>query len=138
MKLKQKIAYIIASMILLVAPMVAFAGTVSAATDIQSGVCAGTSFDVSTSGNCNPATSKASAERSVNHIIETVINIFSVVVGVVAVIMIIVGGLKYITSGGDSAAVSGAKNTILYALVGLVIVVLAQVIVKFVLGRVTS
>ncbi len=75
---------------------------------------------------------------SVNNIITTVINIFSLVVGVVSVIMIIVGGLRYITSGGDSGNVSGAKNTILYAIVGLVIVALAQVIVHFVLSRVTA
>lgn len=78
------------------------------------------------------------AEGTVNDIIATVINIFSLVVGVVSVIMIIIGGLKYITSGGDSGNVSGAKNTILYAIVGLVIVALAQIIVKFVLNRVST
>ncbi|MFO0887165.1 MAG: hypothetical protein H6793_01740 [Candidatus Nomurabacteria bacterium] len=78
------------------------------------------------------------AEGTVNDIIATVINIFSLIVGVVSVIMIIVGGLKYITSGGDSGNVSGAKNTILYAIVGLVIVALAQVIVKFVLNKVST
>ena len=46
---------------------------------------------------------------------------------------VIIGGLKYITSGGDSGNVTGAKNTILYAVIGLIIVVLAQVIVRFVL-----
>ena len=61
-----------------------------------------------------------------------------VIVGVVAVIMIIVGGLKYITSGGDSGNISGAKNTILYAVIGLIFVALAQVIVRFVLARSTN
>lgn len=75
---------------------------------------------------------------SVDRILTTVINIFSLVVGVVSVIMIIIGGLKYITSGGDSGNVSGAKNTILYAIIGLVIVALAQVIVHFVLTRVSG
>jgi len=79
-----------------------------------------------------------SASERVSSIIETVINIFSIVVGVVAVIMIIIGGLKYITSGGDSGNISGAKNTILYAIVGLVVVALAQIIVKFVLERATA
>ncbi len=73
---------------------------------------------------------------SVESTIALVVNILSVVVGVVAVIMIIVGGLKYITSGGDSNGISSAKNTILYAIIGLVIVALAQVIVKFVLNKV--
>ena len=74
----------------------------------------------------------------VNGIIRLVINIFSLIVGVIAVIMIIIGGLKYITSGGDSGNVTGAKNTILYAIIGLVIVALAQIIVRFVLQKVTS
>lgn len=56
--------------------------------------------------------------------------------GVVSVIMIIIGGLKYITSAGDSGNVSGAKNTILYAIIGLVIVALSQIIVRFVLAKV--
>lgn len=78
------------------------------------------------------------AQERVNNIVATVINIFSVIVGIVAVIMIIFGGFKYITSGGDSNNVSAAKTTILYAIVGLVIVALAQVIVRFVLARATN
>ncbi len=76
------------------------------------------------------------AEDRVFGIIATVINIFSLVVGVISVIMIIIGGLKYITSGGDSGNVTGAKNTILYAVIGLVVVALAQIIVRFVLTQV--
>ncbi len=69
-------------------------------------------------------------------ILRLVLNIFSVLVGVIAVIMIIVSGLKYITSAGDSNSVNSAKNTLLYAVVGLVVVALAQVIVKYVLAKV--
>ncbi len=82
------------------------------------------------------ATGEAPAGVDVNSIIATVINIFSFVVGVIAVIMIIVGGLKYITSTGDSSKTESAKNTILYAVIGLVIVAVAQVIVIFVLDEV--
>ncbi len=74
----------------------------------------------------------------VNSIITTVVNVLSLIVGVVAVIMIIVGGLKYITSSGDSGNVTAAKNTIMYAIIGLVIVALAQIIVRFVLAKVSS
>jgi len=63
-----------------------------------------------------------------------VVNLFSIVVGAVAILMIIVGGFRYITSGGDSNRVGGAKNTLIYAIIGLVIVALAQVIVHFVLN----
>lgn len=74
---------------------------------------------------------------SVNNVIKQVVRILSSIVGIVSVIMIILGGFKYVTSGGDSSNVSSAKNTILYAIVGLIVVALAQVIVRYVLDRVT-
>lgn len=77
-------------------------------------------------------------EGSLSHVIKQVINIFSIVVGAVSVIMIIIGGFRYVVSNGDSNGVSGAKNTILYAIIGLVIVLFAQVIVRFVLTNVTA
>jgi len=61
----------------------------------------------------------------------------SVIVGVAAVIMIILSGLRYITSGGDASKVGAAKSSLIYALIGLVIVALAQVIVHFVFAKVT-
>jgi len=130
----------LAAFCLLAAPALVPA-EVFAQNEIQSGLTCGSEFDVSsaTSGtaNCVPADGEDPGER-LNGIIRLVINIFSLVVGVVAVIMIIIGGLKYITSGGDSGNVTSAKNTILYAIIGLVIVALAQFIVRFVLSRVTS
>lgn len=71
---------------------------------------------------------------SISSVIKAVINIISAIVGAVAVIMIVIGGMKYVTSGGDANNVAGAKNTILYAIVGLVVVALAQVIVHFVIN----
>jgi len=71
----------------------------------------------------------------VNNVIAIIVNLLSGIVGVVAVIMIVVSGFKYITSGGDSAKVSSAKGTLVYAIVGLVIVALAQFIVRFVLNK---
>jgi hypothetical protein len=79
--------------------------------------------------------SSITPDQKINNTIALVVNLFSIGVGVVAVIMIIIGGFKYITSGGDSGNVSGAKNTILYAVIGLVVVALAQFIVRFVLDR---
>jgi cytochrome bd-type quinol oxidase subunit 2 len=105
------------------------------AQNIQDSLCSGAELST-TATDC--ATSTADAGSSVNDLIADVINIFSLVVGVVSVIMIIYGGFRYITSGGESNSVSSAKNTILYAIIGLVIVALAQFIVRFVLGRVTD
>jgi hypothetical protein len=69
------------------------------------------------------------------NVLKTVINIISAIVGVVAVIMIVLSGFKYITSGGDANKVSSANSSLVYSIVGLVIVVLAQVIVHFVIIR---
>lgn len=77
-----------------------------------------------------------SGENNFGGLAKRIINIFSIVVGAVSVIMIIIGGFRYIISGGDSAGVTGAKNTILYAIVGLIIVIFAQVIIRFVLTNV--
>ncbi len=126
---------------LLFAPMAALVGTASAA-DCTSSNGGATVTDCLNSGACLDTTKTTcdeggvTATDRVNNIIKLVINIFSLVVGVISVIMIIVGGLKYITSSGDSGNVTGAKNTILYAIIGLVVVALAQVIVRFVLAKV--
>jgi len=75
------------------------------------------------------------AENTITSLAQDIIDVLSLIVGIVSVIMIIIGGLRYITSGGDSQNVTNAKNTILYAIVGLVIVLFAQTIVRFVVGR---
>lgn len=97
----------------------------------KTAVCEGIGATGSGGNGCDPAAS----ESTVKTLIANIINIFSWVAGIVSVIMIILGGFKYITSGGDSAGITSAKNTILYAIVGLVIVALAQVIVRFVVGK---
>jgi hypothetical protein len=71
---------------------------------------------------------------SFDNIVKVIINIMSLVVGIASVIMIIVGGLNFVTSGGDSQKVATARNTILYAIVGLIIVALAQTIAHFTLS----
>lgn len=60
------------------------------------------------------------------------------IVGLISVIMLVYGGLRYILSGGDSKKVTDAKNTILYAIIGLIISLLAYAIVKFVLNSVVG
>lgn len=102
--------------------------------EIQESLCSGANLEA-------PGSTTACATDTgtgVNGIVNTVITVFSWVVGVVSVIMIIVGGFKYVTSGGESSGVTSAKNTILYAIVGLIIVAIAQVVVKFVLSNVNK
>lgn len=74
----------------------------------------------------------AGNQRNLTDIVKTVINVLLFVIGAVAVIMIIIGAFRYVISGGDSSSVAAAKNTILYAVIGLVIAILAFAIVNFV------
>lgn len=69
--------------------------------------------------------------KTLGQTIETVVNILSLVIGIIAVFMVIIGGFSYITSGGNDQKVATAKNTILYAVIGLIIVAFAQLIVRF-------
>lgn len=82
-----------------------------------------------------PQCDETSGSR-LNDVLEVVLNVLSLIVGVIAVIGIIISGMKFITAQGDSSQISSARNTIIYALVGLVVVALAQTIVRFVLNRV--
>jgi hypothetical protein len=84
-------------------------------------------------GSC---TSAPKNQPSINETIARVINLLSSLVAVVAVIVIIIAGFRYITSGGDSNKTASARGMIINALIGLVIAVFAQVIVKFVLRSV--
>ena len=67
-------------------------------------------------------------------IFTTITNVLLFLIGAISVIMIVVGGLRYVVSGGDASKVSGAKNTILYAVVGLIVALLAFAIVNFVIS----
>ena len=81
------------------------------------------------------STSDEFEETDLKTTVKNVINVILYVVGLLAVVMVIIGGVQYTTSGGDSAAVTKAKNTILYGIVGLAIAILAYAIVNFVIGK---
>lgn len=85
---------------------------------------------------CDAIGSCSGGEAAISEVVKTVINILSAIGGIIAVILIIIGGVKYMTSGGDSNSAANARNTIIYAIVGLIIVVFAQVIVRFVLQQI--
>lgn len=64
----------------------------------------------------------------------TITNVLLFIIGAIAVIMIVIGGMRYVISGGDSNQITAAKNTILYAIVGIVVAILAYAAVNFVIG----
>lgn len=66
-------------------------------------------------------------------VFKIITNVLLFIIGAISVIMLIIGGIRYVVSGGDSAAVTSAKNTILYAVVGIVVAILAYALVNFVI-----
>jgi hypothetical protein len=67
-------------------------------------------------------------------IFTTVTNVMLFIVGAISVIMVVIGGLRYVVSGGNSGNITTAKNTILYAIVGLIIAIMAYAVINFVIG----
>ena len=132
-KIKRLIFITMASSMLL-APglLVPVLGGVASA-DIQSNLCIGVDAAANTT-NCNNATGN-DASTGLTTIAQTITKYFSIIVGAISIIMIIYGGFRYITSGGDSGKVGSAKNTLIYAIVGLIIVALAQLIVRLVITQ---
>lgn len=70
--------------------------------------------------------------------IRIVVNILLFLLGAIAVVMIVIGGIRFATANGDQSAVTSARNTILYAVVGLVVAIMAYAIVNFVLDQFTT
>lgn len=141
-KLKRHILILATGLLVAVPVMVPVAATAvpgdgcnNVASDLASGVndATGTDPKGNNAVNCNDdGTVSGSA---IGKAAKGLVTIFSIIVGVVAIIMIIYGGFRYITSGGDSARVGAAKSTLIYAIIGLVIVALSQLIIHFVLAE---
>ena len=72
---------------------------------------------------------------TVDNALAAAITVFTIIVGVVAVFMVILSGYKYITSGGDANKVAQAKSTVIYALIGVALVITSQVILRFVIAK---
>ena len=119
------------------------------------GVVATPSYAVTPNANCGSVTNgrKNSADcaqgdntpgtlfgdgGSDGGIFKTVANVLLFIIGAISVIMIIFGGIKYTISQGDSNSITAAKNTILYAVIGLIVALLGFAIVDFVIGSFTE
>ncbi len=79
---------------------------------------------------CDPSSGQRCDNLSVNQLIRYVINIALGVTFGIAVLFLIIGGFRYITAGGDTEAATKGKNTVVNALIGIIIVVLSYVIVS--------
>ena len=118
----------------------------AAAATILAGRAMATGVDPTSIGNSdNPALAGAEAARAsgmpadligADGVFTKITNTILYAVGIISVIMLILGGIRYVVSGGDSKKVTDAKNTIMYAIIGLIVAILSYAIVNFVISAV--
>lgn len=94
--------------------------------------CNSVTSGISHGADCAKPTNAPSNLFGANSIFVTITNILLFIIGAIAVIMLIIGGVRYVVSAGDQNAVTSAKNTILYAIIGIVVAFLAYAAVNFV------
>lgn len=129
---KLKLTIISCVALLGVLAMVPSYANASPAGEIKQGVSdvGGNETQTTTDANGNQTT----VSVTLGDRLKTIVNIMLYILGAIAVIMIVIGGIRYTTSNGDSSSITSAKNTILYAVVGLIIAIMAYAIVNFIVG----
>ena len=135
-KLKKTAVFVIAAILAVFSLTLIPASTYAADSGKSTSVCdqSGVPNEVKKANGCKDAGSVADISDVVVNIVDSVIGIL----GIVAVVFIVIGGVNYMTSTGDAAKVQKAKNTILYAAIGLIICALSFAIVNFVIFKVIS
>ena len=128
----KKIKIVLASLLLAVSVTVGGAALVPssvAAASPEQSACEGSGGKWA-GGNCSQG------NRTVPGTIKSIGNILVFLTGAISVLMIIIGGVRYTLSAGDQGSITSAKNTIMYAVVGLIVSIAAYAIVNFVLGNI--
>lgn len=120
---------------LLFVPMLALSVSFVAPAVHAQGNCDTGNLSISSGADCAQGTDQPANLFGEGGIFQVVTNILLFLIGAVSVIMLIIGGIRYVVSGGDSNAVSAAKNTILYAIIGIVVAFLAYAAVNFVVTQ---
>lgn len=135
--MKQIILSLITIMTLTLAPVGLLAGTAMAAPPPDS--CPDKPGDAKTQIllGINQTGNNCSDDR-LKGTIAAIVAIISYVAGVVAVIMVLVSGFKFMTSAGDAGKTASARSTLIYAMIGIAVAALAQFIVQFVLSTATK
>lgn len=99
---------------------------------VTDGTCDETDISFSEGADCAKGDDQATNLFGTGGIFATITNVLLFLIGAISVIMLIIGGIRYVVSGGDQAQVTGAKNTILYAIIGIIVAFLAYAAVRFV------
>lgn len=137
-KIKKLIVVTMVSLSIMAPGLVPALAGAAFANTITDQVCQGANSAANGTSGGSSCVPSQSGETGIQTVANKAVSIFSLIVGAISIIMIIVGGFRYITSGGSSEKVGGAKNTLIYAIIGLIIVALAQFIVHYVLNTTTN
>ena len=129
--IKTTILGMLAVPLLALGVLVAAPSTAAAAPDASCGTDVGISEGI----DCSKSDDQKASLTGDEGVFTIITNVLLFIIGAISVIMLIIGGIRYTVSGGDSSAVTSAKNTILYAIVGIVVALLAYAVVNFVVGR---
>lgn len=124
-----------------VASIAAAAGTVVITAAPAYAACTGgpdSANPLSAGADCGKANGTANNLFAEGGVFQTVANTLIFLIGAVAVIFLIIGGLRYVISQGDSKNIETAKNTILYAIIGIVVAVISFALVSFVIGALSK
>jgi hypothetical protein len=108
------------------------------AVQAQVDICSGAGGELDGSGKCVDPSGEPgifSSDDGESSIFQRVANVMTFIVGAVSVLMLIIGGLRYVLSAGDANATAAAKNTIIYAIVGIVVAFMAFAAVSFVVTQ---
>lgn len=119
---------------LLLVPMMALSLGLASAPVALAADCDASDLTVGSGAACAQGTGTSDNLFGEESIFKSITNILLFLIGAISVIMLIIGGIRYVISGGDQNQVTGAKNTILYAIIGIVVAFLAYAAVNFVTG----
>ncbi|MDB5175780.1 MAG: rane protein of unknown function [Candidatus Saccharibacteria bacterium] len=132
----KKLLLIFSLFVAIAAPALVVSGGQASAYDIFEHTCS-SGGKISSTSVCSDVNQQAgSSENPVIRALKIALNTLSLIGGIIAVIMVIVSGLRYITSDGDATGAKNAKHTLMYSLIGIAIIVAAQTIVRFTLSRI--
>lgn len=118
---------------LLAVPTLAFGAAGIVATTSYA-ACGDATGGITGAADCSRGDGTPEALTGDAGVFKTIANVLLFIIGAISVIMLIIGGIRYVVSQGDAKQVEGAKNTILYAVIGIIVALLAYAIVNFVVN----
>ena len=116
----------------------AFALSVAGVVAVPTYAACDTAGGLSSAAECAKSEDQPADLFADGGVFQDITDVLLFIIGAVSVVMLIIGGIRYTISQGDSSAVTSAKNTILYAVIGLVVAILAYAVIHYVIGALAA